>query len=547
MLVLVGLAVVAPWFNVPSDNADGAGMLAHLQGIFVEGDLLYDDEYQALGMSPLFAFVTERGLVSNHWPIGAIVLQAPGWWLGRAAGLLLVGEGVSDRAATWTIPLLGLRTWALIVLGALLWLVWTWLRERTAPVMASLATLALLLGTPLLYYATEAPMRPHLWGALVVTLLICRWASAIERAQSDPIAARARGVGPAIELAALAGLACAIRPQLAPLALLVAHERWWVGQGLERSARLRLWLGHGVIAALVFLPWATLNLQLHAWMYGEGLRAVSGDVTLHLRAFLLSTHHGALVWCPVLVLGVLALAIGTAQRRVGALLLLLLFAVQVWLDAGTREIEPYTVLGTRTWTGGTAFGPRKLLDAMPLLLPGVVWLHRWLLELPDPEARRWRVRLTVALVLAVLPTLLLHMAAWIDPQVTSTVMDGERLSIAMSLPFDPDAWAGAVARRGLPIRVPLMSMLVVGLPLMVGMTVIVRLGPRVPALGWVLVVLGVSAQVWLVVLERRTERIIAAQPERIELARQRMHPTHEAVVAAIPAYHELLRTRLGHD
>ncbi|MFV8756349.1 hypothetical protein ACNOYE_37860 [Nannocystaceae bacterium ST9] len=550
--LLLVLALAAPWTRIPTDNADGAGMIAHLHALFESGELLYDDEYQALGMSPLFAFVTEPGVVSNHWPIGASFAQAPGWLLGRLAGVLLVGEGVSARAAEWTIPLLGLRAWAIVVMIALVLGVHAWLRARTSSGVAALAGVALLLGTPLLYYASEAPMRPHLWGAALVAIVIARWWDAVDRATRDVASARARGPWPAIELAAWIGLATAIRPQLAMLVVLVAHERWLVGAGLDRRARVSLWVKHGLLAALAWLPWAALNLRMQRWMYGE-LGDYAGEVSLHVRAFLVSTHHGALVWCPVLVLGVLGLAIGLARKRPGAGVLLILLAAQIWLDAGTREIEPFTVLGTRTWTGGAGFGPRKLLDVAPIFMPALIWLHEWLVELPEAERRKWRTRLTIATIASLIPTTLLHLAAWLDPHVTSEVMDGERLLIAMGLAFDPAVWSAAFDQRALPLRVPLVVAGVVGLPLALGCVAALRparvdRAARVdrPARAAAIVVgLGVLAQVWLAIVIVRSEALLVEQPERMARARAAMNPIHVTMVRLIPQHHAILRERLG--
>jgi hypothetical protein len=223
-------------------------------------------------------------------------------------------------------------------------------------------------------------------------------------------------------------------------------------------------------------------------------------------------------------------------------------AAQVWLDAGTREIQPYEVLGTRTWTGGTAFGPRKLLDAMPLLLPGVVWLHRWLLEQQPAERRRWQLRLMIATALAVIPTVLLLLAAWLDPRVCSNVLDGERLLIAMSLPFDLDNWTTMLQQREVAVRVTLIVAVVVGLPLALALLGTMRRAPveSRPRRAWmVLLVYGVLANLWMLHLQHRTDAIVEQHPERIEQARARMNPWHEAVVETIPRHQELLRARLG--
>jgi hypothetical protein len=543
MLVLV--AISAPWFNIPVDNADSAGMQAHLHGLFETRDLLYDDEYAALQMSPLFAFVTERGVVSNHWPAGASFVQAPGWLLGRLAGATLVGDGVSERAATWTLPLLGLRVWALLLLAWLVVRVHGWLTVLVGSRTAVLATLGFAIGTPLLYYATESPLRPHLWGAAVVAVLSMRWFDAIGRTAENPERARADWRAP-LELALYAGLATAIRPQLAMLALLVAHERWCASTGLSPSARVRLLVVHGFPSALVFAVWPALVVRMQLWMYG-GMADYGGVVRHHVRAFLLSTHHGALVWCPVLVLGLLGLAIGLVQRRRGAALLLAIFAAQIWIDAGTREIEPYTVLGTRTWTGGTSFGPRKLLDVMPLLLPGVVWLAQWLDGQAAYERAKWRRRLFGATVLAMVPTVLLLAAAFIDPAVCSMILDGERLSLVLSLGFDLDNWTMAWASRALPLRVTLRVAAFVGLPIAVFWLLgLSNRRARVWLWWWgVLLALGIAANFWIAQLERRSDALLEDDPQRMDAAAARMHPWHEATVAEIPRHHAQLRARLG--
>jgi hypothetical protein len=296
--------------------------------------------------------------------------------------------------------------------------------------------------------------------------------------------------------------------------------------------------------------WPLLIVRMQLWMYG-GLSDYQGEVTQHLRAFLLSTHHGALVWCPVLVIGLLGLAIGGARRESGALLVIVLFGAQVWLDAGTREIQAYEVLGTRTWTGGTAFGPRKLLDAMPLLLPGVIWVHRWLAEQPEMERGRWERRLAIVTVLAVVPTTLLLIAAWLDPRVCSNVLDGERLLIAMSLPFDLDSWSAMLRQRDVPLRVTLVLALVVGVPLGVALLGgLLRTRPEEaqprPRRAWMLLlVYGVIANAWMLHLQARTDAMVEADPQRIEQARARLNPWHEAVVETIPQHQALLEARLG--
>lgn len=587
-MFVVLVVLVAPWAQMPTDNADSAGMLAHLHAFFEDQDLLYDDEYAELGMSPLFAFVTPRsaggrGVVSNHWPFGATFLQAPGWLLGRGASELLLATGkVRDGpVARWTIPLLGLSAWAQLVLVGLGVAIWRWLRRRQLGRSLTLTfVLFALFGTPIAYYAIEAPMRPHLWGTVVVSMLVMRWYDAVELAHLDPERARgvARGapkgleggLGRALILASLAGLAAAIRPQLAPFCLLVAHERWLATRRLPGAERWRLLVSHGLATAAVWALWASLVPRVQWWMYG-GVGDYAGEVSHHLWAFLFSTHHGVFTWCPVLVLGLFGLGVGVVRREHGAGLLLVLLAMQVWLDAGTREITPYTVLGTRTWTGGTAFGPRKLVDALPLLIPSVLWIQSFIdgiHERHDEDsdagaARAVRLRWMIAAGggLACLVTTSLAGAAWIDSAVTSTVLDPERYLIALTLPYDPGAWADAWAMREVPLAIVGAVSLVVSVPLVaVALAVAKRVGmggrsgerpprlppARIPKLAVVAAALApVLAHFWLSILWLNSEAELADHPDRMKAAAQVMNPWHEATVRAIPAHQRLLEARLG--
>jgi len=529
-VLLFVAAVAAPWFNIPRDQADAAGMLAHLHGHFVGADLLYDDEYAALGMSPLFAFVTDEGVVSNHWPSGATWVQAPGYGLGLLAARVLEALGVGKANALGVMPLLGVRAWAMVVLAACSWVVFRCFARAGRSTSAGIVAAAcVVLGTPLFYYASEAPLRPHLWGFAATLAFTALWATP----RFGPANARA------VALGALAGVAAAIRPQLAVLFVLVVHDAW--SDPTDRWRRIGL-------AALAFAAWPLLHLRMQIWMYGPKLGEYSQPVTHHLYAFLLSPYHGALTWCPVLVLGLAAVGLGASTRQRGALLVALIVIQQLWLDAGMREIEPYRVLGTRTWAGGVSFGPRKLVDILPLLLPAAAWL---VAEAKRRGWQRWLAALALALAM---PTMLLHVAAFVSPeQTTGSILDGRGLLDAFGLVLDGEAWTLALEQRALPIAVPLVVGGVVAVPLTLALlrvAAVARQLDPLPALRLVAAaVLGVAvlAHLWSTVLQVRSDAMLVDEPDRMTHARDRMHPAHEATVARIAAHHATLRAILGDD
>jgi len=527
-------ALVAPWWNIPRDQADSAGMLAHLHAVFVGADLLYDDEYAALGMSPLFAFVTDEGVVSNHWPAGASWLQAPGYALGLLAAKVLAGLGVGRGEPMGVVVVLGVRAWAGVVLAAMAVGIArlctaaqpdpdTSGARWTGRVIAALT----VLGTPLLYYATESPLRPHLWGAALTLLAVALW---WQPPDSSP---RARTVA----LAALVGLATYVRPQLAPLALLVAHDAW---SGPERWRRM-------VLGAAVFIPWPLLHLRTQLWMYGGQLGDYAGEVTHHLSYFLLSTHHGVLPWCPLLVVALCAMGRSAARRERGAWVLLALMLMQLWLDGGMRAIEPRAVLGTRTWSGGVSFGPRKLVDVLPLMLPAAA-------SLGHAIRTRGYGRIAVGVLgLLCVPTVLLHASAWLNPGATTGgIMGGAEYQAALLRPFDPGAWSAAAAQRHLPAMAPFVVTLVVALPLwLLGTLAWHRLRALEPARGPVARALPVAMLIlllmhgWLAWLMLRSDAVRDQNPQRMLDVARRMTPAHYATVRRIPDHHRVLRQRLG--
>lgn len=526
--VLVLLAVCAPWFNIVRDNADSAGMLAHLHGLFVDVDLLYDDEYRALRVTPTFAFVTGEGVVSNHWPAGASWMQAPGYGLGLWAARVLETASGPRFNPYGAVVLLSIRTLAMLVLACVVRAIG---RAHAAAAHSGRAGVVAagvwLLGTPLLYYASEAPLRPHLWGFAAITGFMLAW---WRRDWGTPLQR-------AVVLGAVLGLAAGIRPQLAPLGLLVLEDVWRApGDRLRRAG----------VVVLTAAAWPLLHLRMQLWMYAGDLGGYATQTTHHLRAFLLSPYHGALIWSPVLVVGVGGLVWAVFRRERAAWLLALLFVHQIWLDSGMRDIAPFEVLGTRTWAGGTSFGARKLLDALPLLLPASLALTGAVRA--RPQARRALAAVVLALVV---PSVLLLAAAFVDPNTTAALLDWQGLAVVLERPLSSSAWGDAAAARRVPWKVWGVLVAVVALPLALAAvrtdTAVSRMGSRGRAGLAAGVVLGaaVLAHVWLSVALVRSDLTLADDPQRMAAARAWMHPAHEAAVARIPARHATLRALLG--
>lgn len=502
-------------------------MLAHLHAHFVDGDLLYDNEYAALGMSPLFAFVTSQGVVSNHWPAGATWLQAPGYLLGLLANRALAGLQTAAYNPLGVVPLLAVRAWAMLVAVACVVAVGRAFAHAGRGRAGWVGALAYLVGTPLLYYASEAPLRPHLWGQAVMLALVLGW---MRPRLGSPVTRT-------VVLSALAGLATAVRPQLAVCWLLVIHDAW--PDGRARWQRL----GWG---ALAFAVWPLTHLRVQLWMYGGRLGDYAGEVTHHLWHFLFSPYHGALSWSPVLALGLGLVAWAAVTRQRGGVLIAVIVALQIWLDAGMRDIEAFSVLGTRTWAGGVSFGARKLVDVLPLLLPSALAFAE------RSVGHKGRAPLAALVVALVVPTALLHLAAFINPHATTgAILDKPAFVQVLALPYDAAAWDTAWEQRALDPLVALVVTALVVVPLAFALcSAATRLATshavtRRRAIAAVVLGLGIAANLWLSFLQVRSDALLTTDPQRMRAVKARLQRAHELTVSRIPTHHARLRAILG--
>jgi hypothetical protein len=247
-----------------------------------------------------------------------------------------------------------------------------------------------------------------------------------------------------------------------------------------------------------------------------------------------------------LAIAFVALLRSAILRERGAWIIAFIIALQLWLDGTTRSITPFEVLGTRTWTGGVAFGPRKFVDVLPLLLPATISLVQ------AARQRGWGTKLAVLAIALTIPTVAMHVAAFADPRATTgQVLDwsgyGHRIVAGLTL-------AGlheAAAARSLPIAVGLVLGVFVGLPTaaagILGYRRWSQLGGKHRGRVGATIVLGAaaSAHVWTTVLLVRSDRLLAEDPQRMVAAARTFNPNHLATVQTIERHHAELRAKLG--
>jgi len=321
---------------------DGVGYFSFLHTLFHDHDLDFSDEYQAaldqhVGVYPTLIDVrTPTGLVANFFPVGPALLSAPGYLL----ALLLRPSGEPQ----YGIPFATAFALASLLFGLLaLALSWILARRVAGEGPAAVAVVAVALATPFVYYLLYEPSYSHTFSAFAVGAFLLAWWRGREN----------RTAAGWLLLGLLGGLMALVRWQDGPLlaiALLdLPKARWRV-----------LLLAPGALLALA--P----QLAVDRVLFGTWLpvRPAGQDLELwpgHYLQVLFASHHGLLVWSPVLI----AAAAGYAFIRPNALRLA--FAYALLVETIINGAAP-------DWWGGFAFGARRFLDLTPFFALGLAAL-----------------------------------------------------------------------------------------------------------------------------------------------------------------------------
>ncbi len=347
-----------PWVH----GFDTVGYYSWLRSAVVDGDLEVGDEFAYYG------FGGERGLTPtghthNEFAVGSAVLWSPLYVLAhgftlaaRAAGWPLAADGYAPQYV-WAASL-GSAGWAL----AALLLTYRLGCRLFSPRVAALATLAVWLASPLVFYTFSHPLMSHANDAFAYALLVTDWQRT--RANSAWRAAAARG--------AAAGLCALVRLQnavfLIPLfagilAQGVARRsgRWLavslgallVGWGLAFSPQLAVW-------RVVFGRWIVLN------PYDTGGGPTFTWLCPHILEVLFSTNRGLFVWTPLILPALSGLVpLARCDRRLAGLLGL------------NFVLQLYVVASWRWWGGSASFGQRFFSNMLPAFGLGLgAWLER---------------------------------------------------------------------------------------------------------------------------------------------------------------------------
>jgi len=372
---LLSLPLVTPRIYA----SDEVQYFSYLRSLWFDRDVSFENEYthfyesgiaRSEGFHETFLErTTDAGRRINFATIGCALLWAPFYGIGDLVARALHAAGRPVAADGYSWPYVAAVSYASALYGFLALMIARHLARRLgAPgsalaAHASLSTIAIWIGTPLLFYMYIAPPMSHAPSAFAVAL--CLWAWLRAREGWHPGATALLGITVA--------LMAMVREQDALVAVAPAFD--WVAalaRTRDRHERSRLLVSGaaGSAACLVaYVPQALAYLALNGHIGPSRLVARKMTWTApHALQVLGSPAHGFLIWTPLAVLALAGLFFLPRLARAasaGALTagLVLAVAAQVYV-AGSVE----------SWTVAGAFGQRRFVALTAVLVIGLAAL-----------------------------------------------------------------------------------------------------------------------------------------------------------------------------
>jgi hypothetical protein len=385
---------------------DEVQYFAYLHSVYFDGDLDFANEYQHFaaegqrnGDPAVYAALLKpnqydpplnpkTGKYRNVAPVGSAMLWSPFYLAADILVRLGNALGGSTPADGYSPPYI-----AAVCIGAafysLLGLVLSYrlARRWTGAWAATLATLAMWLATPLIWYTYIQMPWSHSAGFAMVALFITIWLGP-ELAIGWEERGRRRSPARWLALAVVGGLMTLVREQLGLFLLLPAIEGlaiYWRRLAARDWPALRGLIGRHALFLGVFLLMLTPQLVAYQILYGQPRPSgtVSGKLSLisyHFFDALFDLRRGAFLWTPIWALALLGFGLLWRRDRFLALAL-----------GAALLAQPYINGAISTWHLSGSFGFRRLIECTPLFVIGLALLI---------ERLRWPKAVVATLILA---------------------------------------------------------------------------------------------------------------------------------------------------
>lgn len=379
-LTLILLLILLPLFtyyialglrhgtNVWIIASDGLGYFAPLRSLMIDKDLNFENEFRDHNplhhAVPDFTKKTKTGLVGGKYPIGQAILWVPFFMIAHGFVVLVDWFGANIPADGYSSPYQFFIGFGSVLYGlAGLFFIYQILKLYYNKIIASLSVLFVLLGTNLYYYFLFVSTMSHLSSMCVVSFFVYYFL--ITKGTSNLRRFTVLGL--------LYALMIMIRYQnglFGAIVVLDFFERRNPIQWKSISKKL-------FYAMLGFIP--LFMLQMICWkiVYGTYLVYSYGDEGFnffqpHLLKVLFSSRHGLVSWTPMIALCCVGMIIAIKRARSFAVLCLLLFIMQLYVNASWHM-----------WWFGSSYGARAFIECSFIFCLGMAaileesWHSKW--------------------------------------------------------------------------------------------------------------------------------------------------------------------------
>jgi len=382
LLALLALLVISfLTLGRPLIRSDGLAYFLWLQSVARDHDLdLANQAAEFASLNTYQVFYNEAtDQYATVFPYGTAFLYLPAYWLASLVNRLpafhvndpyfLQHQGVpfaySFFLLVWT-TLFALLAVSLSFLSA---------ARLTNPRAALLSAVALFLATPLLYYSTIEPYMAHVAGTLLIALLLYILVAHRQHSLSW------------FFMGFVLGVAFLVRWQLALYALPIGL---WALVKAEWRKLLLLAIGFMLLAW--HLPFTWWRMYGSPWVVPAAVQGQQEFLAWprYFTEVLLSPQRGLFLWSPLVVLALAGLVLLLRKDRGLSICLLLMFVLQLLMNASVHD-----------WGGGWAFGMRRMTELYPLWVIGLAFLVQAARSLPSTvtwaRVVRWAVPTVVVL------------------------------------------------------------------------------------------------------------------------------------------------------
>jgi hypothetical protein len=342
--------------NAYLEPPDFTAYYTYTHSLLHDRDLDFSNEYEHFEYQKHMLYVTNRGYLSNDWPMGTGLL-----WCGFYAAGGVLARLFESKTDGFSPPyIFAILIGILFYVGCGLMSAFYFIEKRYGAKTAFVATFTAFFGTPLLFYTFYGGLMSHATGFFILTIFFIVWGGTIQE----------RTPAQWLLLGALGGLVALVRPQHIASLIVLPVEAFlkYKEGGLRPNTENRRQFLRGCLLALAPFLLGILPLFIY-WgkFFGNPFHLPKLE-EMHwfrpaLYEMLFSDYHGLLPWTPLVLPGALGLLFLWKRERILTAGLLAVLILQIYINSA-NEI----------WWAGGSFSNRRFTEYSFIFMVGLAAL-----------------------------------------------------------------------------------------------------------------------------------------------------------------------------